>query len=178
MVILITGLPAAGKSTLARRYAREHPNARVVELDELVAVKARELENGDDPWPTARDAMLDAVRSLLRAGHDVLVPQFFGTVDEVRELETASVDAGAAFVEVVLRSASINQAARRHRERDATAVELDFAAMVQQLERVVRARPETIAIDSINGDVDGTLAALLAALDTPANPTMRRRPAP
>ena len=81
----------------------DHPLALVVDIDEL-----RVRMGGWDAHPEskrlARSLGVSLIRTHLRAGHDVVVPQLLGLVDFIETLESVAADEGAEFVEVLLRA--------------------------------------------------------------------------
>jgi predicted kinase len=178
-LLLINGLPATGKSTLAVRWAAARPGAVVLELDDLVAAHAHE-DPDHDPWLDAHARLLDQVRAQLEQDRDVVVPQLFGNLDRLTALETACEQAGAGFVHVTLASPSPAEAAERFRARAAIAETpqhaaaplgpadrgsaREFEVFAARLERVLAARPDVRVVEVIDGDVEATLARLDAAL--------------
>lgn len=100
-LILLNGPPGIGKSTLARRYAADHPLMLVVDIDSL-----RTSMGG---WDTHTESMLLArhlgiamAETHLRAGHDVIIPQLNGTVGTVAMLAAPAATTGAELHEVVV----------------------------------------------------------------------------
>ena len=73
-LVLLNGPPAVGKSTLARRYAHDHPLTLVLEIDAVRAMLGSWLEEWERSGPAARQIALAMARTHLEAGHDVIVP--------------------------------------------------------------------------------------------------------
>lgn len=162
-LVLINGLPASGKSTLARRLADAHPLTLVLEIDHVVTLLGVDAAGEADPWPAARRIALAMARQHLADGHDVVVPQYLGRLDFVFELDSLAREAGATFVEFALRPEAPAPAARRFRERAAAAATqqhvdaalalaeggstAEFERMHRGLLAVIDARPATRIID-------------------------------
>jgi predicted kinase len=168
-LIVLNGPPAIGKSTLARRYADEHPLTLNLDVDRI-----RGLLGGwqDDPQTAgrlARRIALAAARTHLASGYDVVVPQFLGRPDFIEQTEAVAGDVGAEFYEVALLD-SIENVRRRFVDRsrlatDSSHVEAaemleraggldELSAMYDRLALVIAARPATIVIQTADGEVD------------------------
>ncbi|QFZ18058.1 AAA family ATPase [Saccharothrix syringae] len=165
-LVVLNGPPGCGKSTLARRYAADHPPALALDVDLVV-----DMIGGADlgvTGPAARDIAVAAARTHLTSGHDVVVPQFLGRVEFLERLEALAAEVGAAFHEVVLFDTKPN-ALRRFTARGAlrpvfAATEHDLATMHDRLTAVIAQRHPTV-ITSIEGDEDRTYTSLLTALN-------------
>jgi hypothetical protein len=72
-LILINGAPGVGKSALARRFAREHSLALVVDID-LLRTQLGQWEAHEESKLAARNLAVALVEAHLTAGRDVLVP--------------------------------------------------------------------------------------------------------
>jgi len=99
-LLLLNGLPGAGKSAVARALAAGRPGTLVLDVDVV-----RTLISGD-PAGTAEPARrlaLDMARSHLRAGADVVVPQLVARPDQGARFARAATDGGARFVHAILR---------------------------------------------------------------------------
>ncbi|MCW2816814.1 MAG: hypothetical protein JWN84_4269 [Nocardioides sp.] len=98
-LILLNGMPGAGKSTMARRFRDAHPGVLCVDADELRAWI------GGDPAQhaeAARHLSLAMARAHLEAGYDVVVPQLVARLDQLQRYARVAEEAGAELVEVVL----------------------------------------------------------------------------
>jgi len=101
-LVLLNGPPAVGKSTLARRYADEHPLTLVLEIDVVRALLGGWLEDPQKSGWAARLIALAMARTHLEAGHDVIVPQLLTRREFVETLRAAAEASGAAFHELTL----------------------------------------------------------------------------
>jgi predicted kinase len=168
-LILLNGAPGTGKSTLAARYAAEHPLTLVLDVDVVRSMLGSWSDAPTEAGLLARHLALAMAQVQLELGRDVVVPQFLGRLDFVRRLDALCREVGAGFVEVALRC-PVDDAVRRFQRRagdpqfrqHADAAEL--RRMHARLAEVVAARAGTVEIDSVDGDVDGTYSALLSAL--------------
>lgn len=178
-LLFLTGAPGSGKSTLARLLVGERPLALLLDLDTL-----RGQLGGwrDDPTAAgirARELGLALARTQLEAGGDVVVPQFVRRPQLVAQCRELAAATGSTFVLAALVS-SPEEAADRFRGRlgspdanhrdaaflqaaaDAEPVDVLYAGMLTMLAGF----PETRYVESIPGDIPGTLTAMRATLPT------------
>lgn len=116
----------------------------------------------------------------LRAGHDVVLPQYLGRFSEIERFEAVAHDSAAVFCETVVmdtKEKSLERFAHRghgsddlwHRhvqelvDRSGGAALL--ANMYDRLTEVLRSRPAAVVVPSDAGAVDQTYQALIAVLD-------------
>ena len=176
-LIHLNGAPGVGKSTLARRYAVEHPGVLLLDVDVL---------RGFLPGLTFADAgaqirplALAMLTAHLAGGHDVVLPQFLGLLWEVERFASAAHAGGATMVEVLLEGDPAEVAERFERRGGddpdpwhdevrtmvgaaGGAAHLD--AMMHRLDEVTAARTSYRRVRSVEGEVDATYAALLEVL--------------
>jgi predicted kinase len=117
VLLLINGAPGVGKSTLARRYADEHPLALIVEID-AIRMQLGQWAALDESRLVARGLALAMARAHLLSRHDVIVPQYLGRPDYRERLRLLAGETDARFVEVVLTD-DTDQIAQRFRARRA-----------------------------------------------------------
>jgi predicted kinase len=115
-LILLNGPPAVGKTTLARRYAVDHPGTLVLDIDVLRTMVAGWESDVVMAGQRIRTTALAAITAYLADGGDVMVPQLCGIPTEVARFEHAASAAGAAF-EHVLVTAPPDEVVRRFRTR-------------------------------------------------------------
>lgn len=177
---MLNGPPAAGKSTLARRFVATRPLALNLDIDVVRSLLGRWLDQPHGAGLAARDLAVSMAATHLASGRDVIVPQFLGRTELIERLEEVAREAGAEFREVVLvigRDEAIDAFARRsatstdpsHRDALALVERSTSADPVGEhwdaLQRVIAARPATIRVEVVAGDVDATFALLLEKLD-------------
>lgn len=176
-LVVLNGPPAIGKSTLARRYVDDHAGVLDLDIDQLAGLIGG--ERSPRLLALARSDALALAAAHLRAGADVLVPQYIGRVTELERFETVAAQSGADFRHLVLtadRALAVARFARRgrttddrllqeiHREVESHGGSAAVAEMYDSLASVVRARPTSILLVSQEGAVDETYARLVAAL--------------
>jgi predicted kinase len=101
VLLVINGAPGVGKSTLARRYADEHPLALVIDIDMIRTHLGRWVER-DESKLVARDLAVALTRAHLLGGYDVVVAQYLGRPEFIERLALVATEVGTPFVEVLL----------------------------------------------------------------------------
>lgn len=180
-LIVLNGPPAAGKSTLAARYAAEHPLTLNLDVDRI-----RDLVGGwhDDPGAAgllAREVAVAAARTHLPAGHDVVVPQLVARPEFLERLEAVADEAGAAFHELVLmdeKAAVLRRFADRARVTAGAprAEPAEVTALYDRLTALLPYRPHAIVVPAPEGAVDETYRRLLAVIAPGGRPAHARPP--
>jgi predicted kinase len=129
-LIHLNGPPAVGKTTLARRWADEHPGTLLCDID-AVRQMIGGWESRPDSAELSRTVGLAMITEHLRTGHDVVLPQLVALPDQLARFRAAADNAGASYV-VVLLIAPADEVARRFDERDDAAAPGDrWAAFVR-----------------------------------------------
>jgi predicted kinase len=101
VLLLINGAPGVGKSTLAARYADEHPLALIIDID-AIRTHLGQWAEIEESRLVARDLAFALAREHLTNGHDVVVPQYLGRPEFRERLALLASERGVPFVEVVL----------------------------------------------------------------------------
>ena len=177
ILVFLTGAPASGKSTLARRLVEERPLALLLHLDTLRAQLGDWKADASAAGIRTRQVALASARAQLELDGDTVVPQFVRRPELIEQFRALAGDVGARFVLAVLVSGP-QEAANRFRARssseranhtdsaylqdaaDATPVEELYADMLSMLAGF----PEALYVESVPGDVEGTLNALRQAV--------------
>ena len=179
-LILLNGPPGIGKSTLAQIYADDHPGVLNLDIDRVRELIGGWRERFAVTGELARPIALSMAATHLRAGYDVLLPQYLGRLVEIERFETLAHEQGAGFCEVVLMDSkrrSVERFGRRgdiderpwHRHVqqivDETGGRAVLADMHDRLTEILRARPDAVVIPSREGAVTPTYRALCSVLD-------------
>ncbi len=132
-------------------------------------------DQSTDAGLLARELAIGMARTVLKAGRDVIVPQFLARREFVDQLEQVARDAGATFVEVALMatkddmrtwfaSRSATSVAATHQDAQQLIDRLGgYAALDQMYGRfvqLVHSRPATRTIPARDGNVHRTLREL------------------
>ncbi len=178
-LIHLNGSPGIGKSTLARRYAADHPGVLCCDIDVLRTMIGGWETDFGQAGALIRPAALAFVGAYLAGGHDVVLPQLLAQRSQLELFEAAAHEAGAAFVSVLLVDGEESSVAR-FRARGAEDVD-PWHEQVRQIvaeqggDDVVRhyhralgalvdERPDLLQVTSRPGDLDGTYRAVLGAV--------------
>lgn len=174
-LIHLNGLSRVGKSTLARRYADDHPGTLCLDVDVLVGQVDGWREDFSAAFLTATAHGLALAKSHLRDGQDVVVPQLVTIFDQVNPFEAAAAEAGARFVEVAL-LADLDEHSRRLAGKEpASDVEARIQSVLEtsdlvdrirgHLAEYLQGRPDTIQLDTTGLTIDQTYGRLMNLLD-------------
>ena len=179
-LIHLNGPPGIGKSTLARRYADDHPGVLACDVDVLRTLVGGWRTDFNGAGGLIRPAALAMVTAYLEHDHDVVLPQMLNDPAEVARFERAATTAGAAFVECMLMDGPAEAVARFHRRGSdrldepwhdhvrAIVAELGgdrlLADTYAGLQALLDLRPGILVIPSVEGRPEATYQALLAAL--------------
>ena len=168
-VIVLVGLPGAGKSTLAGALARRLPDARVLDKDEV----RHALFAPCDYTSTERDvvfaAMLDAARYHLGRGRAVIFDGLtFSRRAQVAAAEAVAEEAGA-FAAVIVCDVPVEVAIERC-EADAAAGDSHLAsnrdaALVRRVAREMEEPAGVYVTLDMRGDVDRLAEQALAYVE-------------
>lgn len=174
-LIHLNGPSRVGKSTLARRYADDHPGTLCLDVDVLVGQADGWREDFSAAFLAATTYGVALAKSHLHGGQDVVVPQLVTIFDQGNPFEAAAAEAGARFIEVAL-LAGIDEHTRRLREKKPAS---DVEARIQSgletgdlmekirghLAEYLHGRPDTIQLDTTGLTVDQTYVRLVNLLD-------------
>jgi len=146
----------------------------VVEIDAL-RTSIEEWRKDDSSKLEARRMAIDVADAHLRRGYDVMVPQYVGRTEFIKELELAASAAGGEFVELHLLADEDEDVARfearraalqgsDHPEHEVDDVRASITEAMGRLELVSQTRAGISTITA-HEDEDRTLADLTTVLD-------------
>lgn len=170
-LILINGVPASGKTTLARAWCERHASGLPLALD--IDVLRAMLGGWHDDLPSAglaaRDLAIPAITVHLGSGRDVVVPQYLRRVEFIERLEATAAECGAVFVETALRVEAVVAAERfRSRAEGLGSADLyetlpaDMPTVVEDFERFLLSRPRPVRLtagDRAPAELEAAVAA-------------------
>ncbi|MGH8861276.1 MAG: AAA family ATPase [Jatrophihabitantaceae bacterium] len=178
-LILLNGPPGIGKSTLAQRYVDEHPLTLDLDLDTVRRMLGRWQDHPIDAGLLARAMTLEMARVHLRAGYEVIIPQYLGRPRFLEQAEEVARDVSVPFREFVLmdgRDSSVRRfiertdsaATEAHVEAGALLARLGgrvaLEAMYDRLLLVLSHRPNAQVVQSRDGAADTAYAELCRLL--------------
>ncbi|MGI8433609.1 MAG: NUDIX domain-containing protein [Nocardioidaceae bacterium] len=179
-LIHLNGPSGIGKSTLAQMYVDDHPGVLNLDIDVVRCLVGGWQDGYAESGALVRPIALSMAGTHLRAGHDVIMPQFLGRLAEIERFASVARDSGARFCEVVLMDTkeralerfthrSRSGALRWHRQVQEVVDRLGgvphLAGMYDCLVDVLASRPTAVIVPSNSGAVRQTYAALSAVLD-------------
>lgn len=178
-LVLLNGNPGMGKTTLARRYADEHPMTLCLDIDHIWFMMGQwqQYRPESDKLKYAYAELL--AEAHISRGYSVIVPQLFESPELCACFEQIAQKHHAHFRELALISTA-DDAIERCKARgkaqgyasgfrpggvlDTNGREAKLRSMHENLLNVIKSRKQTVCITSINGRADETYEALLAAI--------------
>jgi len=178
-LIHLNGPSRVGKSTLARRYADEHPGTLVLDLDVLAGLIGGWKEDFSAALEMARGHGRELAVRHLRCGYDVVLPQLVTVHDRDPDpaFEQAVGTTDASYVEVALMVEDREHLHRLQGKRPATEVEARVQAALEDpepelvhkirrhLDEYLAQRPDAIRIDTTGLGEEASYQRLLDAID-------------
>jgi predicted kinase len=176
LVLHLNGAPGVGKSTLARRWAEEHPGTLLLDPDALRTWVSGWREDFVATGAVIRPVAIAMLAAYATAGGDVVLPQLVADPAELTRFEDAATSAGGRFVEVFLEAAPADVGARfdgrtvdqpwLEAVRDLVGRESShhLARYVERLAALAISRPDAIRLPTRSGEVDAAYRLLAAAL--------------
>lgn len=175
-LIHLNGPPAIGKTTIAERYADDHPGVLNLDADRLHPLVGGWRTRFSETGKIVRPLALAMARAQLTEGRDVVMPQYVGNLTQLARFEDLAHDCGAQYVLISLMD-TVDSAVTRFDARDTTPHDKWLREVVEHrggvthlrrlyeaLTAVLEARPDAIVIDTRHGAIDDTYAAVIAAL--------------
>ena len=180
LVLHLNGAPGVGKSTLAGRWAADHPGTLLLDVDVLRTWVSGWRADFVATGALVRPVALAMLTAYVGQGRDVVLPQLLADPAELEKFRRAAAGAGARWVEVLVEA---DDARRRFTARTVDEPHLEAVhrlvadaepdhveKCVVRLRELADAGPGTIRLATSNGDVDGAYAALVAAVREDCSP--------
>lgn len=176
----LNGPPGIGKSTIARRFAEDHPGVLNCDIDVLRTLIGAWAEDFPKAGSLIRPAALGMIEAYLASGESVVLPQLLIDPAEISLFEACAVRTESRFVERILMDERERSVARFHR-RGLTDPDDPWHQRVREIvaaqggDDALRARHSALqalrdqrlgarVIESADGDVETTYQRLLASL--------------
>jgi hypothetical protein len=173
-LILLNGPPAAGKSTLARRWVADHPFALNLDLDRIWELIGGWQQDYRLAGSLARQLAAVMAGTHLHQQLDVIVPQYLGRPCFIDQLAGVAAEAGAEFRHLVLLPELASTLARFADRTDHTLAgelaeqlggQAGLAEAYRRLVELLPSRPEALVLRLGEATTDQAYARLRAALD-------------
>lgn len=176
----LNGPPGIGKSTIARRYAEEHPGVLDCDIDVLRTLIGGWADDFEKAGALVRPAALGMIERYLASGHSVVLPQLLIDPAEIARFEECATRTGSVFLERMLMDEE-GEAVARFNRRGAADPDNPWHTQVRSIvaaqggDQALRARhaalrelpasrPGMVVIESREGAVDATYQLLVASL--------------
>lgn len=180
-LIILNGPLGIGKSTLASRYADEHPLTLRLDIDDIRTYISHWREHDEQSADSSKQIALAMAKVNLSLGYDVVVPQIIRKLALIEQLERVAGEAGADLYEVLL-FVDKEEAIRRFKERnyanghtsgfrpggliDTGGREAKLASMYDDMISTANQRPNTIIITPEFGKIEETYRAIIENIAT------------
>ncbi|WP_434444672.1 AAA family ATPase [Lentzea sp. E54] len=168
-LIHLNGPTGVGKSTIAARYAADHPRTLNLDADEIVRLVGGWQDDFYGAVGLVRPLALVMASTHLASGHDVVMPQLIADRGQSAAFARAAASAGAGYLEFVLLAppeTAIDRFRRREHHIDAAVEAMGGATVIRRIYEHLDAylTPASVVIETAGADVGQTYAALLDAL--------------
>jgi len=173
LVLHLNGAPGVGKSTLARRWAEEHPGTLLLDIDVLRTWVSGWRHDFAATGAVVRPVAIAMLTAYVEQGRDVVLPQLIVNGAELARFRHAAEAAGGRWVEVLVEAEDVEArfAAREVDEPHLEAVHglvADAAPghltqYVERLQSLVEAIPDAIRLPTTDGEIDAEYDALAEA---------------
>jgi predicted kinase len=175
-LIILNGALGVGKSTLAEKYAEEHPLTLKLDIDEVRRWISHFREEKEISGPLSKKIAGEIARVHLQAGYDVVISQIFIQQEYLESLENITKESGADFCEFLLsipKEDSIRRFIARGKASgypdgfnpgglvDLGGREKKLEQMYDDMMLMSSKRPNTKIIEAVEGDIQGTYTKLL-----------------
>lgn len=154
-LVLLNGIPASGKTTLARRWCALHPAQLplCMDIDSLRSMIGGWRGSLIEAGLAARNIAMAGASEHLRNGRDVLVPQYVRRHEFIDQLHQVAIAADATFIETAL-IVDADTAMSRFAERAQNAesadpwgeLHADMNSIAREFESFLAARPRAVTI--------------------------------
>lgn len=168
-LIHLNGPTGVGKSTIAARYAADHPRTLNLDADEIVRLVGGWQDDFFGTVDLVRPLALAMAATHLSSGNDVVMPQLIARRSERDRFADTARTAGADYLEFVLLApadVAVRRFQRRDHHIDGAVRTLGGAAMIHRIrDQFTRyLTPESVVIETGEADAEQTYQALMAAL--------------
>lgn len=175
-LIILNGPLGIGKSTLASKYADEHPITLRLDIDDIRTYISHWRDYDEQSADSSKKMALAMAKVHLSVGYDVVIPQIIRKAVLLESFEQVALEADADFKEVLL-LVSKEEAVRRFKERsyaqgyetgfrpggliDTGGREKKLSTMYDDMISTTNKRPNTIIIEPEYGNIDSTYGELI-----------------
>jgi len=173
-VLHLNGAPGVGKSTLARRWADDHPGTLLLDIDVLRTWVSGWREDFAATGAAVRPVAIAMLSAYVAEGRDVVLPQLLADPAELERFRSAAVDAGGRWVEVLVEAddPAARFAGREvdqphleavHRLVDAAGAD-HLAGHAERLQALADIE-QIIRLGTVDGEIDAAYATLVGLVD-------------
>jgi predicted kinase len=168
-LIHLNGPTGVGKSTIAARYAADHPKTLNLDADEIVRLVGGWQDDFAGTVKLVRPLALAMAATHLAAGHDVVMPQLVTDRGQRASFAETAASAGADYRELVLLAppeTTINRFRARDHHVDLAVEALGGTALIRRIHEHLAAylTPDTTVIQTGDAGADDTYETLIAVL--------------
>jgi len=191
LVLHLNGAPGVGKSTLARRWADEHPGTLLLDPDVLRTLVSGWRDDFVAAGAAIRPLAIAMLAAYVEQGRDVVLAQLLADPTELDRFRSAAVDAGGDWVEVVVEADDVvarfagRPVDEPHLEEVHRLVEragpAHLSHYAERLQALVDSTPDVIRLATADDEIEMAYDALAEAVRqarAPARSGVRARPDP